>query len=81
LFDARNCVPESGAAHGARARWYANRSREPSKITQVYLVPAGGSLLVNGEPLGTGDGMALGEVPRIDIEATENAEVVMVEVR
>ena len=49
--------------------------------SQVYLVPAGGSLLVNGDPVATGDGIALGEVPQIVIEATEDAEVVMVEVR
>jgi redox-sensitive bicupin YhaK (pirin superfamily) len=48
---------------------------------QVYLVPARGSLLVNGESVGTGDGVALSELSRLVIEAIEGAEVVMVEVR
>jgi len=50
-------------------------------LSQVYLVPALGSVLVNGEPVETGDGVALSEAPGIVIEATEEAEVVMVEVQ
>jgi len=49
--------------------------------SRIYLVPARGSLRVNGEPVRTGDGIALGEVAQIVIEATDDAEVVMVEVR
>jgi quercetin 2,3-dioxygenase len=52
-----------------------------SAAGQVYLVPARGSLLVNGESVGTGDGMALGELSRVVIEAIDDAEVVMVEVQ
>jgi len=50
-------------------------------LSQVYLVPARGSVLVNGESVGTGDGVAMSEVPRVVIEAAEEAEVVMVEVQ
>ncbi len=50
-------------------------------VSQVYLVPARGSLLVNGEFVGTGDGIALRESPRVLIEAAEDAEVVVVEVQ
>ncbi len=50
-------------------------------VSQVYLAPARGSLLVNGEFVGTGDGIALREERRVLIEAAEDAEVVMVEVQ
>ena len=46
----------------------------------AYLVPSTGSVTVNGEPLGTGDGAALSGGP-ITITATEDAELVLVDAR
>jgi hypothetical protein len=36
---------------------------------------------VNGDEVDTGDGVALADVPQVIIEATTDAEVVMVEVQ
>jgi hypothetical protein len=52
-----------------------------SPSSQAYLVAALGSLRVNGEAVDAGDGVALADVSRMDIEATSDAEVVMVEVQ
>ena len=51
-----------------------------STSAQAYLVAAHGSVRVNGETVDDGDGVALTDVSQVDIEATTDAEVVMVEV-
>ena len=48
---------------------------------QAYLVAAAGSLRVNGDVVDSGDGVALADVSQLLIEATTDAEVVMVEVQ
>jgi redox-sensitive bicupin YhaK (pirin superfamily) len=49
---------------------------------KAYLVAASGSLRVNGqEEVGMGDGLALAGVSDLSIEASTDAELVMVEVR
>jgi len=46
---------------------------------QAYLVPARGSLEVNGVRVGTRDGAAIADEPRLRITALEDAELVMVD--
>jgi redox-sensitive bicupin YhaK (pirin superfamily) len=46
----------------------------------AYLVPAKGAVTVNGAPLGERDGAAIAREGEIAITATEDAELVMVEV-
>ena len=46
----------------------------------AYLVPAKGALRVNGQAVGPRDGAAVVDEPEIAITATEDAELVMVEV-
>jgi hypothetical protein len=46
----------------------------------AYLVPARGAVTVNGRPVGARDGAAIRDEPRLEIAATEDAEVVLVEV-
>ncbi len=48
--------------------------------TRGYLVPATGALTVNGVRLGPRDGAAIADERNLDITATEDAEVVLVEV-
>lgn len=52
-----------------------------SPSSQAYLVAALGSLRVNGDEVDAGDGVALSDVSQVVIEATTDAEVVMVEVQ
>ena len=52
-----------------------------STSSQAYLVAALGSLRVNGEAVDAGDGVALADVSQVVIQATTDAEVVMVEVQ
>ena len=56
-------------------------SHSLSTSSQAYLVAALGSLRVNGDAVDTGDGVALSDVSQVVIEATTDAEVVMVEVQ
>ncbi len=56
-------------------------SHSLSTSSQVYLVAARGSLRVNEEALDAGDGVAIADVPQAIIEATTDAEVVMVELQ
>lgn len=56
-------------------------SHSLSPSSQAYLVATSGTLQVNGEAVDAGDGVAVREVPQVVIEATADAEVVMVEVR
>lgn len=49
--------------------------------SQVYLVAARGSLRVNEEAVDAGDGVAIADVSQVIIEATTDAEVVMVELQ
>ena len=46
----------------------------------AYLVPATGSVTVNGTALGTRDGAAIRDETEITVRATEDAELVLVEV-
>ena len=46
----------------------------------AYLVPAKGAVTVNGVPVGTRDGAAISDETSIEIAATEEAELVLVEV-
>ena len=46
----------------------------------AYLVPAKGAVTVNGKPLGARDGAAIRDEARVEIAATEDAELVLVEV-
>jgi redox-sensitive bicupin YhaK (pirin superfamily) len=46
----------------------------------AYLVPAKGAVTVNGKPAGERDGIAVARESAIEITATEDAELVMVEV-
>lgn len=46
----------------------------------AYLVPARGAVTVNGVPVGTRDGAAIRDEAAIEIAATEEAELVLVEV-
>jgi redox-sensitive bicupin YhaK (pirin superfamily) len=46
----------------------------------AYLVPAKGAVTVNGQALGARDGAAIAGEPEIVLTATEDAEIVMVEV-
>ncbi len=46
----------------------------------AYLVPAKGAVTVNGTPVGTRDGAAVRQEARIEITASEEAEIVLVEV-
>jgi redox-sensitive bicupin YhaK (pirin superfamily) len=55
-------------------------SHMTSPSSKAYLVPAVGTLRVNGETVEAGDGIALADLSKIVIEATSDAEVVMVEV-
>jgi redox-sensitive bicupin YhaK (pirin superfamily) len=48
--------------------------------TRAYLVPSTGALTVNGVAVGTRDGVAIADERELTITATENAEVVAVEV-
>lgn len=48
--------------------------------TLGYLVPAKGALTVNGVRVGPGDGVAIADERELDLAATEDAEVVLVEV-
>jgi redox-sensitive bicupin YhaK (pirin superfamily) len=47
---------------------------------KAYLVPAAGSVTVNGVALGTGDGAAIAEETEIAIAASNDAEIVLVDV-
>jgi len=47
---------------------------------KAYLVPPTGAVTVNGIAVATRDGAAIDGVPTIEVTATEDAEVVMVEV-
>jgi redox-sensitive bicupin YhaK (pirin superfamily) len=47
----------------------------------VYLVPAAGSVKVNGVAVGPRDGAAIADEAEIAIEATEDAELVLVDIR
>jgi quercetin 2,3-dioxygenase len=46
----------------------------------IYLVPASGSVTVNGSPVGTRDGVAITGEPELSITATEPTELVLVDV-
>ena len=46
----------------------------------AYLVPARGAVTLNGAPLNARDGAAIREERRVEIAATEDAELVLVEV-
>ncbi|MCK8785821.1 pirin family protein [Roseomonas sp. NAR14] len=46
----------------------------------AYLVPARGAVTVNGRPLGERDGAAIADESEIAVTATEDAELVLVEV-
>ena len=46
-----------------------------------YLVPASGAVTVNGVPVGTRDGATISGEREISVIATEDAELVMVDVR
>ena len=46
----------------------------------AYLVPAKGAVTVNGKALGARDGAAIRDEPGVEIAATEDAELVLVEV-
>jgi redox-sensitive bicupin YhaK (pirin superfamily) len=48
--------------------------------TRAYLVPSTGALTVNGVAVGTRDGVAIADERELTITATEDAEVVAVEV-
>jgi redox-sensitive bicupin YhaK (pirin superfamily) len=56
-------------------------SHSLSTRSQVYLVAARGSLRVNADAVDTGDGVAIADAPQVLVEATTDAEVVMVEVQ
>jgi len=47
---------------------------------KAYLVPAAGSVTVNGVELGTGDGAAIAEETELSIAASNDAEIVLVDV-
>ncbi|MTJ81998.1 MAG: pirin family protein [Telmatospirillum sp.] len=47
----------------------------------LYLVPATGSVRVNGVVVGTRDGAAITDVAHLEIEALEEAEIVLVDAR
>jgi hypothetical protein len=47
---------------------------------RAYLVPATGSVTVNGTPAGTRDGVAISDEGELAVVATEESEVVMVDV-
>ena len=46
----------------------------------VYVVPAAGTVSINGAQMGTGDGAAIAREPTLEFEALEDAELVAVEV-
>ena len=46
----------------------------------VYVVPAAGTVSINGAQIGTGDGAAISREAALEFEALEDAEVVAVEV-
>ena len=56
-------------------------SHSLTRSSQVYLVAARGSLRVNAEAVDAGDGVAIADVSQVLIEATTDAEVVMVELQ
>ncbi|CAH2600256.1 Pirin family protein [Rhodovastum atsumiense] len=71
----------------ADAAVLAGRLRAGQSVTQAlgagrvgYLVAATGAVTVNGTPAGTRDGVTVTEEDTITITATEDAEVVMVDV-
>jgi redox-sensitive bicupin YhaK (pirin superfamily) len=47
---------------------------------KAYLVPAAGSVRVNGTVVGTRDGAAIADLENLTITALEDSEIVMVEV-
>lgn len=71
----------------ADAALFAGTLKAGQKITQTlaadraaYLVPARGSVLVNGVPAGARDGLAIVDEPTLEIVADVEAELVIVEV-
>ena len=51
----------------------------PAGFRHAYLVPAQGAILVNGQRVAVGDGIAAIDEPELVITAEENAEFVLVE--
>jgi quercetin 2,3-dioxygenase len=45
-----------------------------------YLYVIGGEIMLNGEAMSTGDVAKIGDAPRIDVEATADAELILMEV-
>jgi quercetin 2,3-dioxygenase len=51
----------------------------PSRFRHAYLAPAQGVVLVNGQRVAVGDGIAAIDEPELTITAEENAEFILVD--
>jgi len=65
----------SRLAASATPRWDATLAR----FRHAYLAPAQGVILVNGQRVAVGDGIAAIDEPELTITAEENAEFILVE--
>jgi len=59
---------------------YALRNRNTDITTGVYAFVLSGKVTIDGQELGTRDGLGIEEVDKISITATEDAEVLLMEV-
>lgn len=74
-INADAAVAAATIASGQTATWELARGRK------AYLVPARGRIAVNGVAVGTRDGVAIEVEGTIEVAATEDAEIVLVDVR
>ena len=51
----------------------------PARFRHAYLAPAQGAILVNGQRVAVGDGIAAIDEPELTITAEENAEFILVD--
>ncbi len=64
---------------GATLKMGQSVNHRLSISSQAYLVPALGTVAVNGELVGVGDGVAISQETNIAIQAVEDAEFILVE--
>ena len=51
----------------------------PARYRQAYLAPAQGVIIVNGQRVAVGDGIAAIDEPELNITAEEDAEFILVD--
>ncbi|MCA6286562.1 pirin family protein [Phenylobacterium sp.] len=72
-------IRATGRVLGATLRAGETLDYDLAPGRRAYLVPARGSVAVNGVTVGTRDGAAIADEPRLRITALEDAELVMVD--